>query len=311
METLEALGKRIGTTQDLQAIVRTMKSLSTVSIRQYEHAVVALRVYSRTIELGLQIILREAPWLHVEPKPPDGPIAAIVFGSDHGLCGRFNAQISHFAAAEMANLSKSTENRRYLVVGAQAASRLEVMGQRVDAFFNLPSSVTGLTATAHGVLHKIDEWQTDSGITRVSLFHNARSVEAMASPVARQLLPLDYGWLERLAKQKWPSHAIPTHTMDSHDLFSSLIREHLFVTIFRAGAESMASEHATRLASMQAADRSIQEHLEEMNGAFRRRRQQAITEELLDVVSGFEALRIAEASGTDELRFEGYDGGID
>jgi len=299
METLEALGKRIGTTQDLQSIVRTMKSLSTVSIRQYEHAVAALRGYSRTIELGLQIILREAPRLNVEPKQTDGPIAAIVFGSDHGLCGRFNAQISRFAMTEMASLSKSAEDKSYLVVGARAASRLEAMGQRVDAFFNLPSSVTGLTATAHGVLHKIDEWRTDRGIARVSLFHNARSVDAMASPVALQLLPLDYGWLERLAMRQWPSHVLPTHTMASHDLFSSLLREHLFVTIFRAGAESMASEHATRLASMQAADRSIQEHLEEMNGAFHSRRQQAITEELLDIVSGFEALRIADTSGTD------------
>jgi F-type H+-transporting ATPase subunit gamma len=78
-----------------------------------------------------------------------------------------------------------------------------------------------------------------------------------------------------------------------------LIRERLFVTIFRAGAEFMASEHATRLASMQAAERNIQEHLEEMTGAFRRRRQQAITEELLDVVAGFETLGTAEVPGTD------------
>jgi F-type H+-transporting ATPase subunit gamma len=82
--------------------------------------------------------------------------------------------------------------------------------------------------------------------------------------------------------------------MDLQRSLSSLIREHLFVTIFRAGAESMASEHVTRLASMQAADRNIQQHLEEMTGTFRRRRQQDITEELIDITAGFGTLRLAD-----------------
>jgi F-type H+-transporting ATPase subunit gamma len=84
--------------------------------------------------------------------------------------------------------------------------------------------------------------------------------------------------------------------MDSQALLSSLVREHLFVSIFRAGAESMASEHATRLAAMQAAERNIGEHLDEMNGVFHRARQQAITEELLDIISGYETLINAETS---------------
>ena len=298
METLETLGKQIATTKDLQSIVRTMKSLSAVSIRQYEHAVSALKGYSWTIELGLRVLLREMPLLGVEPDQADGPAVAIVFGSDHGLCGRFNEQISGFARSEMRTRGKSAEDRRYLAVGAQAASRLESMGEKIDECFFLPGSVTGLTATAHSVLLKIDEWQAAQGIARVLLFHNARSAEAMASPVVRQLLPINPDWLRRLAKRPWPSRRLPAHTMENRILFSSLIREHLFVTIFRAGAESMASEHATRLASMQAAERNISERLEEMTGVFRHRRQQAITEELLDVVAGFETLRTAEESET-------------
>jgi F-type H+-transporting ATPase subunit gamma len=234
--------------------------------------------------------------LGVESEQPDGPTVAIVFGSDHGLCGRFNEQISRFARTEMRERSLVAGDGSYLAVGVQAASRLEAMGEEISECFYLPGAVSGLTATAHSVLLKIDEWQAAQGIARVLLFHNARSAEAMASPVVRQLLPIDPDWLRSLAKRRWPSRVLPTYTMDSRTLFSSLIQEHLFVTIFRAGAESMASEHATRLASMQAAERNIQEHLEEMTGAFRRRRQQAITEELLDVVAGFETLRTSEES---------------
>jgi F-type H+-transporting ATPase subunit gamma len=300
METLETLSKRIATTTDLQSIVRTMKSLSAVSIRQYEHAVSALREYNRATELGLQVLLGESSFPDAGPEQTDGPTAAIIFGSDHGLCGRFNEQIGSFAQREMRERDVPDADRLYLVVGVQAASRLEAMGQPIDECFYLPGSVSGLTATAQSVLLKIDEWRSARGIARVLVFYNSRSAEQVASPICLQLLPLDLGWLQRLAKRRWPSHVLPTHTMTRRVLFSYLIREHLFVTIFRAGAESMASEHATRLASMQAAEHNIQEHLEEMTGAFHRRRQQGITEELLDIVAGFETLRTAELSGQDD-----------
>ena len=295
METLEALGKRIATTKDLQSIVRTMKSLSAVSIRQYEQAAAALMEYNRTIELGLQVLLRERPVPDAMRAQPELATAAIVFGSDHGLCGRFNEQIGRFAHAEMRKRIAVARDRVYLAVGGQAATRLESLNERIDECFFLPGAVKGLTATAHAILLKIDTWQTGRGIGRVLLFHNARAADSTAAPAMVQLLPLDVGWLDRIAARHWPSRVLPTHTMDSQALFASLIREHLFVSIYRAGAESMASEHATRLASMQAAERNIQEHLEEMSGAFRRRRQEAITEELLDIVGGYESLRQAHA----------------
>lgn len=290
MDTLEALGKRIATTEDLRSIVRTMKSLSLVSIRQYDQAVVALRDYNRTIELGLQVVLRRDGPPILEGGAPDGPTIAIVFGSDHGLCGRFNQQIARFAQQELARLRVPREEALYLVAGARADAQLQAAGLRVEECFLLPGSVGGLTETAHSILLKIDEWRAQDGVGRVLVFHNMRSEGATAVPQGVQMLPLDPHWLGRLARRRWPSRAIPTFTMDAEALFSALVRQHLFVGLFRAGAESAASEHAVRLTSMQAAERSIEDHLGEMNAAYRRKRQESITEELLDVVAGFEAL---------------------
>ena len=70
----------------------------------------------------------------------------------------------------------------------------------------------------------------------------------------------------------------------------ALLREYLFVSLFRACAESLASENASRLAAMQRADKNIDELLENLNGKFHRLRQAGIDEELFDVISGFEAL---------------------
>jgi F-type H+-transporting ATPase subunit gamma len=78
--------------------------------------------------------------------------------------------------------------------------------------------------------------------------------------------------------------------MPREALLSRLLRQYLFVSIFRACAESQASEHASRLAAMQAAERNLDTRLEEVTMTFRRARQDVITSELLDVVAGFEAI---------------------
>lgn len=78
--------------------------------------------------------------------------------------------------------------------------------------------------------------------------------------------------------------------MDADRLFSALIRQHLFASLYRACVESLASENASRLRSMQAAEKNIQERIEDLTGLYHRERQASITAELLDVVAGSEAL---------------------
>jgi F-type H+-transporting ATPase subunit gamma len=78
--------------------------------------------------------------------------------------------------------------------------------------------------------------------------------------------------------------------MEWEDIFRSMIREYLFVSIYKAFANSLASENASRLAAMQNAEKNIEERLEELHVHFHRQRQMTITEELLDIVAGFEAM---------------------
>lgn len=294
METLETLGRRIATTEDLGSIVRTMKSLSAVSIRQYERAVEALRDYSRTIEAGMQVVLGHDTLPVPETGRSKGRTIVIVFGSDHGLCGRFNREIVRHARHHSRECGSGEDHILHLVAGARAAAQLEAAGERIQRSFPLPGSVAGLTGTAENILLEIDALRSRQAVARVLVFNNMRSEDSTATPDGAQLLPLDPQWLRRLAGRRWPSRALPAFTMEPQALFAALVRQHLFIGLFRAGAESAASEHATRLAAMQAAERNIEDHLTEMSTAFRRVRQAAITEELLDVVAGFEALEDAD-----------------
>lgn len=290
-ETLETLSKRIATARDLDSIVRTMKSLSAVSIRQYESAVAALREFNRTVELGLQAALGRHAFSRPEAVSRDIGTAAVIFGSDHGLCGRFNESITEFALGKLEELEIPSDERTSLVLGLRAAAHLEWHGVEVDDCRMLPGAVTGLTAMVHGILMTLDEWRRAGSIARILLFHNRRAPETNARPHMLQLLPIDEMWLREFSARRWPSRTIPMFTMERDTLISALLRQHLFVAIYRAAAESQASEHAVRLATMQAAENNIEERMEEMIAEFRRVRQDTITAELMDIVAGAEALR--------------------
>jgi F-type H+-transporting ATPase subunit gamma len=104
------------------------------------------------------------------------------------------------------------------------------------------------------------------------------------------LLPLDDVWVHRLAALSWPTEKLPELMGARSTTLRSLIREYLFVSLYRAAAESLASENTSRLAAMQRAEKNIDELLEELTATFHRLRQSGIDAELFDLVSGFEAL---------------------
>jgi F-type H+-transporting ATPase subunit gamma len=292
MQTLESLKRNIKSADDLQSVVKTMKALAAVSIRQYEKAVESLAEYNRTVEMGFQVILKGKPEgaTITTESVLNERFGAIVFGSDQGMVGQFNEVVASHAIDEINRRSVDLGKPAVLAVGQRVVGRLEEAGHEVENPFSLPNSVVAITPTVQEVVLKIDEWRMRE-IDRIVLFYNRQTQGGSYRPHALHLLPVDPEWFEGLKAKPWPSRALPTFTMDWDRLFSSLIRQHLFVSIYRAFAESLASENASRLASMQVAERNIEDRLGELMTLFHQRRQSAITEELFDIVTGFEALR--------------------
>ena len=290
MQTVEALRETIASVEDLQSVVRTMKTLAAVSIRQYEKAVESLADYSRTIDLGLHVILSEGPHeMLTLPGLKGGSLGAVIIGSDQGLCGRFNEQIVSYALDTLNELESRQDHRVVVCMGARANVHLEEVGQQVEAFFSVPGSLTGVTPVVQDILMKLEELQSQRELDRVILFYNESLPGASYRPHTLQLLPLDRNWFDKSHRQAWPTHIIPTYTMDRNQLFAALVRQYLFVSLYRALVESLASENASRLASMQVAEKNIGERLEDLNAQSRHQRQSSITEELLDIVAGLEA----------------------
>ena len=134
------------------------------------------------------------------------------------------------------------------------------------------------------------ERPTWDNFARVFVFYTHRLSPATYRPNHVRLLPPDFRTLSRPLPDELSFHTLPTFSMDGHDLLRALVRQYLFVYLFRACAESLASENASRIAAMQAAEKSIEERLSELQSRFNQMRQTAITEEILDVVIGYEAL---------------------
>ncbi len=292
MESLDQLHRQLESLDDLRTIIKTMKALSAASIRQYEQAVSALAAYYLTVERGLHVTLKGTAPPSSPPRRLREPrrLAAIVFGSDHGLCGRFNEEITQYALERMDSAAADPKNRLLLAVGARVAASLEQAGQSIEEDFLVPGSASQITATVQQILLKLDEWREQAGVHYVYLFYNRHTDGKGYHPTGFELLPINLHRFHRLEEEQWPSRMLPTFTMEREVLLARLLHQYLFVTIFRACAESQASEHTSRLAAMQAAERNLDERLDEVTMVFRRARQNAITSELLDVVSGFEAL---------------------
>jgi F-type H+-transporting ATPase subunit gamma len=287
-DTAPSLLRKINSASDLQSVVRTMKALAASSVGQYEKSVRALADYYRTVELGLGACFREIePAAAPKGQTDAGPIGAIVFGSDQGLVGQFNDVVAAYAIQALAGLPGTPQ---VWAVGERVHAHLVDAGLPVMGLFSVPNSVQAITPLVGQIQIESEAHRAKHEYSRVYVFHNRPQSGALYEPVGQRLLPLDAQWQRGLAEVRWPTASLPEVMGVGTPTLPALVREYLFISLFRACAVSLASENASRLAAMERADRNIKELLENLHGTFLRLRRNGIDEELFDVVSGFEAL---------------------
>jgi F-type H+-transporting ATPase subunit gamma len=290
-DTLSGLRRKITGAGDLRTVVRTMKAVAASNIGQYERSVHALAEYYRTLELGLGACIREKSVASVAPEQEMSKVAvsisAIVFGSDQGLVGQFNDLIADYALKTMGTLAAKT---KVWAVGGRVGARLQDSGLPAFGLLSVPNSVAAITPLVGQILVNVEGNGRLSESSELDLFYNRPLDGSSYAPVHQRLLPLDGQWQHKVSGLSWPSKVLPEVLGSGSTTLRAFIREYLFVSLFRACAESLASENASRLAAMQRADKNIVELLDGLNGSYYRLRQSGIDEELFDVISGFEAL---------------------
>lgn len=293
--TLEAIKRRIKSARDLRSVVKTMKALAAVSIRQFEEAAASLDEYNRAMEMSLTALLMTRSE-EISQFKDHGDAGVVVFGSDQGMCGQFNDQIFQLAKQRLKKLESENRSLTVWACGIRIVPRLEDAGFPPKRVFPLPSSVGGISPSVRELAIDLQEWTRGRHPFEIHLMHNRTADNAPYTPSAIRLIPPDPDWLERIASRNWPTRQIPAHPGEWRSMLSSVMRQYIFAGLFSAYAMSLAGENAARLTSMQAAERNIEDMLDNLVMDYNQQRQTGITEELLDIVSGFEAL---SAEGVD------------
>jgi F-type H+-transporting ATPase subunit gamma len=214
-------------------------------------------------------------------------VSAIVFGSDQGLVGQFNDVLADFVAKVLDPLPGE---KQVWAVGERVRSRLADASLPPAGLFTVPTSVDAITPLVGQILVESEAHHKKSESVQLYLFHNRPKAPATYEPVSQRLLPLDETWSLELSHLPWPTKNLPEVIGGRERTLQAFVREYLFVSLFKACAESLAAENASRLAAMQRAEKNIDDLVGDLNQTFRRLRQTSIDEELFDVLSGYESL---------------------
>lgn len=282
MQTLQILKRQIDLSVQLLGVVKTTKTMAAVAWHQFGNALASLEHYEEAVSLGLGALLG-----HQEEKQEardTGPAAVIAFGPDHGLCGRFTDDV---ALATHAWMGRQNRETLLAVVGARLAERLEDMGHpRREVLFSAPSSVPMVGVLAQEILLFLDalRQKKPSGIGLIYARHQERlglSIEEVS------LIPVH---LRPPARPAPSTRSLPLFPASRQALLSTFISERIVIELFRAVANSAAAEAFSRLSAMQAAETHLDEHIADLDQKYRASRQEKITGELLEIVSGFEAI---------------------
>jgi len=288
-QTLETLSRRTATLTSIRGIVHTMKTMSAINAVPYEHAARSVEAYHQTVLSGLRAFVAKTGPVAM-PVSVQAERILVVFGSDHGLCGNYNEVLAERVKTEA---SRMAGGPRVLCVGARMSDALSDQGLSPEVTFLPPASADGIGRLASDIVTRLDEIGGGDIHSRISvtLAFTRRAAKGQREAVVSPLLPLSPSLLSDPGQAGWRSRSLPDYTMPAVPLLAALLRNHIFASVFHASAEAMVTENAARLALMQQAEQAVDDRLDEVGGQFRLVRQDEITNELMDIIIGFEALK--------------------
>jgi len=294
MDTLANLSRKLSAAKDIKSVVRAMKAMAASNITQYTTAVSSLADYYQTISLAIAAYLVQEKIhgvyeLEKPQKKAEGSVSAIIFGSDQGLVGQFNNVMTDFVTQSLHGMPGKKE---IWVIGERVQALLADAGLIAAKTFAVPNAIEAVAALIGQILTEIEKALAASPNQVFYVFHNRPKAGAGYEQVMQRLLPLDEKWKNEFSEITWPSKNIPQIIGPLNPALLAFISGYLFVSLFKACVESLASENASRLEAMQRADKNIGNMLDDLGHKFHRLRQSSIDDELLDVVSGFEALNV-------------------
>lgn len=297
METLDELKKSLKTSTDVKKIVSTMKAIAATNIKRYEKAARSLNFYTQNVKLGIKgLLVEDRDNVRniiggTKAQNRSGRTVVVGFGSNQGLCGRFNGRVVDLIKELFIREGLSAENVDLVTIGDRLATYLDAENIESRTLFSTPNSLEIISDTVQKILLVIDQIRRERGVKRVILVYLKYRSGSMGVNTVEEIFPINLSLFKELEEEGWTRRQEPIHRGKSEDMLSFFIRQLLFTSIYEALAMSMTSEQANRLNTLQAAEKNIGEIIEDTKKLYNQKRQTTVTSELLDVVSGYKALK--------------------
>ena len=294
MASLKALKGRITSVKSTQKITKAMKMVAAAKLRRAQQAAEAGRPYAERMERVMASLAASVAISDQSPKllagtGGDQVHMLVVATSDRGLAGSFNTNIVRAARKRADELMRDGKTVYFYLIGRKGRAVIQrlfpkqIVHQHDTSAIKFPSF-----ADAQEVANDIVERYLTDGIDVVHLFYARFRSALVQEPVGQQIIPVPPS--EGDAPAAAASNAAIEYEPDEEEILATLLPRNVAVQVFRAMLENAASEQGSRMTAMDNATRNAGDMINRLTIQYNRTRQAAITTELVEIISGAEAL---------------------
>ncbi len=294
MASLQDIKRRIRSVTNTRKITKAMELVAAAKLRRAEMRIEALRPYAdrmRELMIGTARATPSRQFALLEARDPVQTVAIVPLTGDRGLAGPFNTQILRRAFALEREAREAGQEVRWLVTGKKGRSTLQFRRYSVE------QSWVGFTdrpeySDAEAVAHRLAELFTEREVDRVVMVYNHYVSPLTQTVEVEDVLPIPRTALEEEEKTPYEIALEGDFIFEPEpeEILARLLPTYVETSIYRAMLESAASEHGARMTAMRNATANAGELIDRLTLEMNRARQAEITQEILEVVAGADAL---------------------
>ncbi len=296
MASVQDIGRRIRSIRNTRKITRAMELVAGAKLRKAQTRIESMRPYAdRMTELMVGTARAAATFRNLpllQRRENVERVAIVPITGDRGLAGAFNAQVIRRSLALERELRREGRDVTWFVAGKKGASTLRFrryeVGQAWTGFSDSPRY-----ENAQAMAHRLAELYSESEVDRVVIVYNAFVSPLVQRVTVTDVLPIPESVLEEGGEAEAQEKALRgdfIYEPEPEEILARLLPVYLETQLYRALLESAASEQGARMTAMRNATKSAGELIDSLTLAMNRARQAEITQEILEVVAGADAL---------------------
>ena len=289
MASLKDIRLRIDSTKNTQQITKAMKLVSAAKLRKAQHNITNMRPYAVTLKSVIVNIAATQKVSHplMSKKNSVKNVLLVVLTSDRGLCGGFNSGINKFADKYITDNKNNFEKIDFIFIGKRGAdffSRKKISG--LENITKLDKDIS--YELAHGVAEKLISHYLTGSYDEIRLIYNEFKSAISQKVVCETLLPIE---IEKSSFEGTNFSADMIFDPAPELIIEDLLKKNFNLQVYRAMSESVASEHGARMTAMENASNNARDMISKLTLTYNKVRQEKITTELTEIVSGAESLK--------------------